>query len=269
MPQKSCPPGKIFNPVSQRFVKVTGSIGKKLIAERKRQASEDLTNESNHHRTLTPPDKDILLEKILQMSNNDYEPILLENFSDMSAEDLAYIVHIGTGVKKNCYHVDTIYRIYENAIMSKTDAKDPMNPSYILNDSDIYEINRVMTLKDPSHKPPLYVEPRAYPRGWNLHIQAKNNPIGVFFHVKVRKNGVTKFDLGYIPGWVEVEHTGSADYTTGVLLANIRDLWDANKLLSDDLKTSLVEVGYHPFYWMEQQYIQKFIDLCEVVKALL
>jgi hypothetical protein len=142
-----------------------------------------------------------------------------------------------------------------------------MNPSYILTSSDINNINKIMKLKDPKYKPPKYSSPRAYPVGWDLIITDETNHLGVFFHIIIKQNTRTKFDLGLVPAWVEMTHTGSSDYTTGVLLTNIRELWDTKKLLSPDLSTLTIRMGHNDTYWIGPTWKQRFIDLCEVVKS--
>jgi hypothetical protein len=261
---KECPPDKILNPKTNRCVNRNGVLGKKLVAEAKAKVAK----KSNSPKSL-PRTKSSILKNLIETCNNDYEPILMENFSDMSEEDLKLIVHIGEGSKKNCYHIDTIYEIYKNAVLSKKPAKDPMNPSYTLSENDIKLINKTMKLRDPKYKSPKYTSPRAYPRGWDLIIDMETNHAGIFFHIRVKKETRTKFDLGLVPGWIEINHTGSSDYTTGVLLTNIRELWDKKKLLSDDLKTCHLNINYNYTYWLGSTWKQRFIDLCEVVKEKL
>lgn len=278
--EKSCPPGKILNPVTGRCVKVDGKIGKALLAAANKEKEKQKVKSPVKSSELQPVPKVVkpaespkskkekLLAELQLRCNNDADPISMENFEDMSLDDLENLVYIGFGDKKNCYLLDNIYEVYKTSILSKKIPKDPMDPSHELTDKEINEINAKMTAKNPKHVAPKYELPKPYPKGYELAIDL--SPIyGNYFTIKVMKGYVVKHDLGLLPAWVETNHTGSADYTSGVLISNIRELWD-KRLLMDNIETCCnVALRRNFAYWQGKQWKQRFIETCEEVKAKL
>ena len=250
-PKKATPEGKILNPATGRYVLKTGKIGKQLLAKASSKSP-----------------KTALLEELKAKCHNDADPITMDNFEDMSLEDLQNLVLIGLGEKKNCYVLENIYQVYKTAVESKKPVKDPMDPSYELTEAEIKTINKKMKAKDPSYKPPKYVSPKPYPKGYELVIDYSPIYQG-YFTIKVMKNTHVKFDLGLLPGWVESNHTKSADYTTGVLLANIRELWEKKKFMDGITHCCNVNLRKNYSYWQGSSWKQRFIDLCNEVKTLL
>lgn len=257
MPPKKPPPeGKILNPATGRYVLKTGKIGKQILAD---LAAEKVSSKSS---------KSKILADLKNKCHNDADPITMENFEDMTLEELQDLVLVGPGEKKNCYVLDNIYQVYKTAVESKKPIKDPMDPSHELSDAEIADINKKMKAKDSKYKPPKFVSPKPYPKGYELVINYSTVYQG-YFTIKVMKNTQVKFDLGLIPGWVEVTHTKSADYTTGVLLANIRELWEKKKFMDSVSQCCNVTLRRNYTYWQGSGWRQKFIDLCNEVKNLL
>lgn len=256
-PKKPTPEGKILNPATGRYVLKTGKIGKNLIAAALAEAAAP---------SKSPKSK--LLDELKLKCHNDADPITMENFEDMTVEELNNLVLIGEGEKKNCYILENIYQVYKTAVETKKPVKDPMDPSYELSDAEIKMINKMMKAKDAKYKPPKYVSPKPYPKGYELSIDYSPMYQG-YFTIKVMKNTQVKFDLGLIPGWVEVNHTKSADYTTGVLLANIRELWEKKKFMDGVSHCCSVNLRRNYSYWQGAGWKQRFIDLCNQVKNVL
>jgi hypothetical protein len=261
MTTKTCPPGKIVNPATNRCVKIDGKIGKAILAAR---AAQDAKSKSTSVKTSSKETKAKLLKELKDLCNNDTDPISMDNFEDLTVEQLENIIAIGDGTKKNCYLLENIYEVYKTAVQSRKPAKDPINPSHTLTNAEIETINKKMKAQNPKYEPPRYESPRPYPRGYELEIEP--SPVYMnYFTVKVMLNNAIKFDLGLIPGWVESHHTGSVDYTTGVLLSNLRDLWDKRLFMNSVQSCCNVRLrrGYN--YWQGSQWKNKFIALCEEV----
>lgn len=256
MPPKECPPGKILNPATNRCVKIDGKIGRALA---KAAASP---------KRASTPKKERILRDISSKCNNDADPISMDAFSDMTEEQLESLVFIGNGAKKNCYLLENIYELYKTAVMSKKPATDPMDPSHKLTDDEINKINSMMKARDSSYTSPKYVTPRPYPKEYRLEIQPSTHHEN-YFVIKVMRNNRVKFNLGIVPGWVETHHTGSADNTSGVLLSNIRELWDRKVLMTPDgtnYSCCAVELGRTYTYWRGSQWKARFISLCESIR---
>jgi hypothetical protein len=261
---KNCPPGKILNPRTNRCVNADGKLGKQIAAAVKPKSPAKSAAKS----AKKSPTKSVLLNRLTDKCNNDYDPIMMDDFKDMTKEDLQNIVKIGPGNKQNCYVLENIYEVYKAAVLSKKPAKDPMNPNHVLTDKEIKEINKKMKEKNPNHKAPKYLSPKPYPPGYELVIELSPMHMN-YFQLSVTKNRQLKHNLGVVPGWVETHHTGSADNTTGVLLANIRSLWD-KKLLMDNVNSCCnVPLKRNVAYWRGHLWKQRFIELCETVKAKL
>ena len=267
MPPKECPPGKIVNPATGRCVKVDGKIGKKLAAAAAAAPAPKKTVTPKKKKAVKKNDKQAILEKIKTTCNNDADPISMDNFSDMNLEQLNSLVYLGNKSKKNCYLLENIYELYKTAVMSKKDAKDPMDPSHILTNEEIASINAKMKALDPTYKPPKYKEIRPYPKGYELSIDLSIHYPN-YFSINVMKNNQVKYDLGIVPGWVETHHTNSADYTSGVLLSNIRQSWEKGKFMDSVQSCCNIELRKSFNYWQSNWRV-KFIRLCDQVKNLI
>ena len=142
---KQCPPGKILNPATNRCVKIDGKIGKAILA-----AAAPAVAKAAPATAKAAPKKETILKFISEKCNNDYDPISMDNFSDMTEEQLESLIYIGKGEKKNCYLLENIYEIYKRAILSKKQARDPMDPSHEISKDEIAKINQWMKKRDIS-----------------------------------------------------------------------------------------------------------------------
>jgi hypothetical protein len=228
---------KILNPKTGRYVKTDGILGKKLLYKHK------------------------LLQNLKEYSNNDIDPISLDNFNDLEISDLQNLIAIGNDIKKNYYILENIYQVYKIAILSNKHPKDPMNMQYELTDNEINDINLKMRIKDSNYSPPVYIAPKTY--DFELQIELSMTYVN-FFSIKIIKNNRVKYDLGLIPGWIESHHTGSTDYTSGVLLSNLHELWEKH-LFFDDLNKPIIDLRKSYSYWQGPFWRQKFINLCTLV----
>lgn len=249
---KKPPEGKILNPATNRYVKIDGRIGKKIIASMQQQ--EQKQNRKHN-----------ILEQLSARCNNDADPISFDKFEDLDEHELDMLVEIGQGPKKNCYMLENIYNVYKTAIESKKDPKDPMNPQHILTKKEIEDINTKKKQRDPSYQPPVYNEPQLYPPGYTLIIVPDLFYVQ-YFHIQVYYNERVRYDLGIVPGWVDIENTGSTDYTSGVLLANIRELWDRQLMLKYAKRPNFMRRTFMDF---ADTWHVTFIELCDQVKNAL
>ena len=78
-----------------------------------------------------------------------------------------------------------------------------------------------------------------------------------------------KIPLGIIPAWIEIIHTGNADHTSGVLISNIRELWDRKKLmikLETGYSCCTVDLKKNFAYWQGMSGLKRFIEMCDAVR---
>jgi hypothetical protein len=274
------PPGKIRNPDTGRYVKIDGVIGKRVLAAAAAAAAAAAmaavaikSKTPSPPKSRSPPEtssvKRLILKELKDKCNNDSDPISLDDFDKLSIKQLNNLVLIGTKAKKNCYILENIYELYKSAIKSNKAPKDPMDPSHELTNAEINEINNKMKKIDPSYTPPVYVPYVPYPNGFTLNIElspAYEN----YFTIKVMRNNRVIKDLGVVPGWVDTHHTGSADFTSGVLLANLQNIWESRKFLTDGICSPLiVNILSKSHNYFQSDWKRKFITLCEKIKEIL
>jgi hypothetical protein len=244
-PSKKCPPGEVLNPATNRCVKINGKIGKAILAGKASEPSKPKTPKSHK-------------------CNNDYDPISMDYFSNMTEEELKSIVYIGPGEKKNCYLLDNIYEVYKTAVLNKKTCKDPMNPSHTLTTDEIAEINKMMKKKDPNYSKPIY-DPFV---GHDLEFRKIIVYSKQYYIMDVLYYKEPKKFLGTIPAWIEQKDTGNADHTSAVLINNIKKLWNRKKLIieSQGYLHCTLELNRHFQYWLGETGIENFIELCNAVR---
>lgn len=262
--REECPSGKIINPATGRCVNVDGKIGKSILSKQQLASMKLLKTVKSKTKNLDK--KQLLLRKIKQQCNNDTDPISFDKFEDLSEEQLLNVVEIGVGDKKHCYLLDNIYGVYETAVKSNKKPKDPLNPSHYLTDEEIADIDKKKKAMDKKYKPPKYEELQPYPPGYELSIIP--DPLNPdYYHISIMLNGNIKFNLGIVPAWVETIHVGSSDYTSGVLLANIRELWDKGLMLKFARNTRFMRFTF--VHFRNHNWKQSFIALCDQVSNAL
>jgi hypothetical protein len=257
-----CKNNKILNPVTNRCVKIDGKIGKMILAAAAAKTKPNLVNVKKSPKSV----KKEFLDQLKIKCNNDTDSISLENFEDLTLEELQSLVFIGNGNKKNCYLLDNIYEVYKTAVLKNKIPKDPMDPSHKLTKNEIDDINTKMKKKNHKYVPPKFELPKPYPEGYQLVIDL--NLYQDYFTINVMNRTIRLLDLGVIPAEIETHNTGSADYTSAVLISNIRELWD-KRLLIDDMNRCTIDLGKTVTYWQGSIGIQRFINLCEQVKEKL
>jgi hypothetical protein len=276
---KECPPGKVLNPKTNRCVKIDGRIGKSLgtPANDKKDVIKD---DSKGKKKATPKKaivikskkdkKEELIQSVKNQCHNDTEPITMDRFEDMSTEDLERLVYIGKDKMKNCYLVDSIHEVYKNAVLSQKEFRDPVNPSHVVTSDEIATINKLMKKNDPKYKPPVYKKVEKVPKDYDLVIIPSPHSY-LFFQINITYQNRIKYDLGVVPAFVEADHTGSVDYTSAVLVTNIRELWEQGKLLNTNgtCKEETNRILKKPFqYWIDDDDWRKFMIMCNGIVNL-
>ncbi len=108
-------------------------------------------------RFLFTSEKDRLLKNILSQSNTNIESITLENFEDMSEDDLRSIILIGNGRIRHAYRPESLYSQY---LARRGIVRDPQNPSYTLSQDDLNNVFNQMRQRYPDFRPQVFNEER-------------------------------------------------------------------------------------------------------------
>jgi hypothetical protein len=108
-------------------------------------------------RFLFTSEREILLNILLSKSNSDTESITLENFNDMSEDDLRSIVLIGDGRIRHAYRPESLYSQY---VARRGVVRDPQNPSYTLSQNDLNNVFTQMRQRYPNFQPQVFSEER-------------------------------------------------------------------------------------------------------------
>lgn len=98
-------------------------------------------------------ERERLLNNILSQSNSDTESITLENFNDMSENDLRSIVLIGNGRIRHAYRPESLYSQY---VAMRGIVRDPQNPSYTLSQDDLNNVFTQMRQRYPDFQPQVF-----------------------------------------------------------------------------------------------------------------
>lgn len=114
--------------------------------------------ESYKMRFLFESERERLLNIILSQSNSDTESITLENFNDMSEDDLRSIILIGEGRIRHAYRPESLYSQY---VARRGVVRDPQNPSYILSQDDLNNVFNNMRQRYPDFQPQVFNEERS------------------------------------------------------------------------------------------------------------
>ena len=300
---------QVLNPASRRCVLKSGKIGKAILAQAapnpaQRQGPSNPARQPNTQRPPASPATNMrqpsinqgnlnsngrsrpgrsrprkaaaprrmvdarskLLAKLESKCFNDSDPVSLDDFKDMTERQLKNIVQVGAGKrKKNCYELDTMYEVYKKAVNDNRPVRDPLNPGYTVTQKEIDSINKLMRKRNPRYQPPQR-RVMEYPRGAQLRF----TPDGRYYRIFV--DGVMpRLDLGVVPGDIGVADTGSLDTTSEVLLAGIRQLWDARRLLAsaDPVRCCMVHLHKEKPYWQGPDKIRKFLNMLDEVRQLL
>jgi hypothetical protein len=99
-------------------------------------------------------DKERLIREIVNSTNSLVEAITLENFEDMSEEDLRSLVLIGSGRVRHAYRPESLY--YQYVARRGRNLTDPLDPSYELTGDDLEKVFSEMKKKFDGFEPEMF-----------------------------------------------------------------------------------------------------------------
>jgi hypothetical protein len=99
-------------------------------------------------------DKERLIREIVNSTNSLVEAVTLENFEDMSEEDLRSLVLIGSGRVRHAYRPETLY--YQYVARRGRNVSDPLDPSYELTGEDLEKVFSEMKKKFDGFEPEIF-----------------------------------------------------------------------------------------------------------------
>jgi len=91
-----------------------------------------------------------ILNSIISQTNSDIESVTLENFNDMTEDELSSIMLIGNERVRHAYRPETLYSQYVSA---RGIIRDPQNLSYTLSRSEVEEVFNRMRMRYPNFQP--------------------------------------------------------------------------------------------------------------------
>lgn len=266
--ERRCPTGTVMNPTTRRCVKATGAIGRRLLAAAAVNATPPYMTAASATPAApaapsrpsrpSPGPSTPSLANLNAKCSNDSDPVMMTDFKNMNRNELRSIVAIGSGRKKHCYLLDTIFGVYKTAVMDNQPVKDPLDPSYILTNAEIGMIDRMMLKRDPSYRPPKRTKMNY--KGYELDI----SPDGNYFRLRIVRRGRMAMDLGYIPGNIEASDTGSTDTTSATMIAALRELWDQRRMLrsAEPLRVvGTIHLRKTKDFWRGADRLNKFREL--------
>ena len=99
-------------------------------------------------------DKERLLKELIETTNSYIEPVTLENFEDMSEDDLKGLILIGNERVRHAYRPETLY--FQYVSRRGRNIRDPLNPNYELTQDDLERVFNTMKKKYGDFKPELF-----------------------------------------------------------------------------------------------------------------
>ena len=82
------------------------------------------------------------LQNLREECSDMTDPISIEDFEDLSDDDLSTVVKIGDRPPKHCYKLENIRGHLNRQQRQGLEDKDPLNPSYIIPRNEVREILR-------------------------------------------------------------------------------------------------------------------------------
>jgi hypothetical protein len=96
-------------------------------------------------------DKERLIRELVDNTNSMVEAITLENFEDMSEEDLRSLILVGSGRVRHAYRPESLYSQY--VARRGRSFTDPLDPSYELSGEDLEKVFNEMRKKYSGFEP--------------------------------------------------------------------------------------------------------------------
>jgi hypothetical protein len=186
------------------------------------------THEANQ---IPPPEADTRKKIIAWIKQAPFagnqDPVLRKKWHKMNLEELRNTVRTEEG---RVYRTDTLEGIIQAAVDAKMVPRDPLTRKRFTR-KNFRALRDVKLRSDPAYQLPMRIQQRP-PR--YMEFIVTNSDDG-FFHLAIADGRMAPKeiiqDLGYIPGTLDSVHTGSADYSSGVLLALLQDAWTNGKFL--------------------------------------
>lgn len=99
-------------------------------------------------------DKERLIRELVENTNSMVEAVTLENFEDMSEDDLRSLILIGSGRIRHAYRPESLY--YQYVSRGGRTLTDPLDPSYELTQEDLEKIFNEMKKKFDGFEPKFF-----------------------------------------------------------------------------------------------------------------
>ena len=99
-------------------------------------------------------DKERLIRELVDNTNSMVEAITLENFEDMSEDELRSLVLIGNGRIRHAYRPESLYSQY--VARRGRNLTDPLDPSYELTQEDLEKVFNEMRKKFDGFEPQIF-----------------------------------------------------------------------------------------------------------------
>lgn len=231
--------------------------------------------------------------KEIKLCYNDEDPISGTEFASLSDEEKKNIIRLENN---HCYEVESIFGWYKVKAEGNLDVTDPLDPSYILTEKDIAQINEVMKRLDTSYSAPkeavavdlsppdLNLEFLAHRDYRNLAVVAITNPdpnIAIAMGLRPGVNYIVKI-LGNVPSTLDGTDTGEFDAASSLLFAYLSALWQAGELQPNNdpmILTGFTEMdnstvrggsmGWWPRYARDYGYPNALIDIDRFKRLML
>ena len=99
-------------------------------------------------------DKERLLKELAETTKSSIEPVTLENFEDMSEDDLKGLILIGNERVRHAYRPESLY--FQYVSRRGRNLRDPLNPSYEITSEDLERVFNAMRKKYRDFKPETF-----------------------------------------------------------------------------------------------------------------
>jgi hypothetical protein len=101
-------------------------------------------------------DKDRLIRELINNTNSTVESVTLENFEDMSEDELRSLILIGSGRIRHAYRPESLY--YQYVSRRGRTVTDPLDPSYELTQEDLEKVFNEMRKKYEGFEPQIFTQ---------------------------------------------------------------------------------------------------------------
>jgi hypothetical protein len=99
-------------------------------------------------------DKERLIRELISNTNSTIEAVTLENFEEMSEEELRSLILLGNSRVRHAYRPETLY--YQYVARGGRNLTDPLDPSYELTEEDLEKVFNEMKKKFEDFEPQYF-----------------------------------------------------------------------------------------------------------------